>query len=301
METILEGIDNVIYYYDDILVFSNNEADHEQHLERVTKKLKDARLKLNASKCVLRQKEIEFLGFRIGKEGVRPDPGKVEAIQQMAEPTNVAELRRVLGMINFLGRHLQNLSTILQPMTELLEKDKAWFWGPAQKAAFENVKELVTTAPTLAYYDVNKRTVVSADASAYGIGGVLLQESDGQLKPVAYCSRTLSQTERRYAQIEKETLAAVWTCERFHRYLAGLDSFTLETDHKPLVPLINSKDISETPLRCQRMLMRLMRFSVRATYTPGKNMHVADTLSRCALEAGGDDNVNEEVTGMSTV
>nr|KAG5701917.1 hypothetical protein BaRGS_014982 [Batillaria attramentaria] len=296
METILEVIDNVICYYDDILVFSNNEADHEQHLERVTKKLKDARLKLNASKCVLRQKEIEFLGFRIGKEGVRPDPGKVEAIQQMAEPTNVAELRRVLGMINFLGRHLQNLSTILQPMTELLEKDKAWFWGPAQKAAFENVKELVTTAPTLAYYDVNKKTVVSADASAYGIGGVLLQESDGQLKPVAYCSRTLSQTERRYAQIEKETLAAVWTCERFQRYLAGLDSFTLETDHKPLVPLINSKDISETPLRCQRMLMRLMRFSVRATYTPGKNMHVADTLSRCPLEAGGDDNVDEEVT-----
>lgn len=94
-------------------------------------------------------------------------------------------------------------------MSELLEKEKAWTWGPTQKTAFHSVKELVSTAPTLSYYDVTKRTVVSADSSACGIGGVLLQEHGGTLKPVKFCSRTLTPTEKRYAQIEKECLAGV--------------------------------------------------------------------------------------------
>ena len=139
--------------------------------------------------------------------------------------------------------------------------------------------------------------MVSSDASSYGIGGVLLQQQeDGSWRSVAYCSRTLSATERRYAQIEKECLAAVWSCERFDRYLIGLPSFVLETDHKPLVPLINTRDLSDTPLRCQRMLMRLARFNVQAQFTHGRNMFVADTLSRQPItECKATDSLQTEI------
>ena len=304
VEEILQDEENAAEWIDDILVFSDNEEEHKVHLESVMKKLRDAGLKLSRDKCEFFKSEIRFLGFIIGKDGIRIDPAKTEAISEMAEPADEGELRRFMGMVNFLGRHIPNLSTVMRPLTMLLEKETAWVWGPEQAKSFKEVKELVTTAPTLKFYDPSRPTIVSADASSYGMGGVLLQEQeDGTLKAVAYCSRTLTPTEKRYAQIEKECLAAVWCCERFDRYLVGLPSFTIETDHKPLVPLINTKDLSETPLRCQRLLMRLARFNATAKYVMGKDMFVADHLSRSPLKRtdceGQTPNVNERVNAVS--
>ena len=286
----------MVCYFDDLLCYSKSPEDHEKLLELVHKRLKGASLQLNTAKCEYKKSEITFLDHIVSAEGCRPDPMKIEAIQGLPEPSDVSALRRYLGVVNYLGKYLPHLSTILRPLNELLSTDTAWMWGPPQRTAFNKVKELLIKPPVLAYFDSKKPTVVEADSSSYGLGGCLLQEHEEGLRPVAFCSRSLSNTEQRYAQIEKECLASVWACEHFDRYLMRLDSFTLYSDHKPLIPLINSKDLSETPFRCQRMLIRLLRYKPVAIHQPGKMMVTSDTLSRspaaCSQETS---NLHEDV------
>ena len=188
-----------------------------------------------------------------------------------------------------MGRYVEGLSDKLRPLNELLRKDNEWVWGPQQESAFKDIKCAIANATTLAFYDPNKPVNISADASSYGIGGVITQEG----RQIAFTSRTLAPAETRYAQIEKELLAIIWTCEKFDRYLVGLEKFEVITDLKPLVPIINSKDLDLAPLRCQRMLFRLRRFNLTVRHEPGKNLVIADLLSRKPLSAAASETAED--------
>ena len=190
--------------------------------------------------------------------GIRPDPIKVIAIEKVPAPRNVGEVRRFLGMVNQLSKFSPNLADLTQPLRELPIKNNEWVWGEPQRQAFQQVKDALVSSPVLALFDPNHETVVSADASSYGLGAVLLQrQPSGELKPVAYISRSMSPTEQRYAQIEKEALAFTWACERLSDYLLGM-KFHIHTDHKPLVPLFSTKHLEELPIRVQRFRLRMM-------------------------------------------
>ncbi|UYV69009.1 K02A2.6-like [Cordylochernes scorpioides] len=291
MSIILQGMDGVMCYLDDILIFASDSKTHDRILRLVLRKLKEAKVTLNKAKCVFGVPRINFLGHILDEDGIRPDPAKIEAVAKMPAPTDVHGVRRFIGMVNHLGRFVENLSEIVAPLNQLLVKGQDFVWDCSQERAFRKLKELLTTQPILAAYDVRKPTMVSSDASSYGLGAVLKQEGkNGIWRPVAYSSRTMTPTEKRYAQIEKEALAITWACERFQDFLLG-KRFRIETDHKPLIPLFSTKELSSLTPRLQRFRMRMMRFGFEIVHIPGKELLDADALSRQPLltTEGGED------------
>ena len=192
---------------DHILVFGCNKAEHDARLLAVLEHIKAAGATLSAQECEFGKTSITFLGHKIDHKGIQADLGKTQAIRDMKAPSTVSELRRSLGMVSQLGKFTPHLAHPTQPLRGLLSKDTAWVWGPDQRDVFTRVKEELSKPTTLALYDSKAPTRLSADASSHGLGAVLLQQTDGKWRPVAYASQSMTDTERHYAQIEKEAIA----------------------------------------------------------------------------------------------
>ena len=190
-------------------------------------------------------------------------------------------------MVNQLSKFIPNCANLLHPLTVLLSKKNVWTWGPSQEEAYTTLKDKLSKLTTLTLYNPTANIKFSADASSYGLGAVLLQETNNEWQPVAYGSRTMTETERRYAQIEKEALSLTWAAEKFSMYLLGR-SFHMETDHKPLVPLLSTKSLDTLPPQVLRFRLRLMRYDFTIAYTPGKHLCIPDTLSRAPIPSSDD-------------
>ncbi|KAL7824648.1 hypothetical protein SRHO_G00344920 [Serrasalmus rhombeus] len=282
MDSMLCGMPGTVCYMDDVVVFGENEEQLEQRLRQVFQRFKNRGLTLNRDKCIFGLQQIEILGHVITAEGIKPDSRKVEAICKAPRPENIQLLRSFLGTCGFLMKFIPNYANLSEPLRKLTRKGQAWEWTSETERSFQAMKEALVSEPCLAYFKLDAPTVVISDASPVGLGAVLLQtQSDGQNKPIAYASRSLTPTECRYSQIEHEALGCVWAVEHFRTYLWG-SKFTLQTDHKPLIYMFNSRKATLSPPRIQRLGLRLQPYDYKIEHIVGKS-NVADSLSRLPL------------------
>ena len=206
---------------DDALILEKDVQEYDARLEQVLQQIQAAGATLNQEKCQFHKSSIKLLGHLADATGIPPDADKMSVIANLPTPQNISDLRCLMGMINQLGKFSSNLAELTQPLRELISKKNEWMWGEAQDEAFAKVKSELTKPTVLALYDVSTNLKVSADASLYGLGAVLLQQNNSCWQPVAFTSRVMSDTERRYAQVEKEALAMTWACEKFSSYILG--------------------------------------------------------------------------------
>ena len=292
MDQMIEGIDGAVAIMDDILIAGPNVEVHDRILKQVIDRATNYNLKLNLQKCKIRQSSVQYVGHILSEDGLSPDPVKVEAVRSMPAPTDKESVRCFVGFITCLSKFIPRLSEELAPLRELLKSDVVYQWQPAQARAFERLKELCCHLPVLAYFDVNKPVEIHCDASRSGLGAVLVQED----RPIAYSSRALTETETRYAQIEKEMLSIVHAYKKFHCYIFG-KTVTVYNDHKPL-EIIAKKPLLSAPMRLQSMLLRLQWYDLNIRYRKGEDMQLPDTLSRAYLPDTGSEIDNLEHISM---
>ena len=209
------------------------EVDHDRHLKGLLERCRKKGMNLNPEKFRFRVPEVAYVGHKLSGIGLRPGPQKVSAIRRMETPSDKAALQWFLGMINYPAKFVPHLSDLGQPLRQLLQKDNKWVWLHEQDKAVAKIKDPITTAPTLKYFNETKEVIVHTDASSTGLGAVILQEG----QPVAYTSRALTKT-KSYSQIEKELLGVLFSLEHLDHYVYGR-KVTVHSDHKPLEIIAN--------------------------------------------------------------
>ena len=261
-----------IVFVDDILVFSKSAAEHKQHLEIVLSELRKHKLLLEPSKCVWAQTELPYLGHIIGRDGIKPDPKKVQTVVDWPTPTCLREVLQFLGLTNFSIKFIQGYANLTRPLTDLSKKAIVFDWTSSCEIAFKALKHALTSAPVLAFPDPDKLFELVCDASGFGLGAVLLQEG----RPLGYYSREMTAAERNYVVNEQELLATVEALRIFRCYLLSGKQFNLVADNRPNTFLQTQPILSRRQARWSEYLQR---FHFNWVHRTGRH-NVADSLSR---------------------
>ena len=282
----LAGIPNTCKIVDDVLAYDVQYADHLRHVIRILERCDAAGITLNPSKLIFAEPSVSYCGYDVNSTGYTADQRKVKAIAEFPTPANITDLRSFLGLVNQLGAFSSDTATAAEPLRDLLRPQHTWAWTETHTLAFEAVKKTLTSPPVLAFFDPSLPTALQTDASRLnGLGYALLQRHQEQWRLVQCGSRFLSDTESRYAAIELELLAVTWAVRKCHLFLAGLPSFDILTDHRPLIPILNQKSLPEIDNpRLQRLRMKLLAYSFNATWQSGKTHCIPDALSRAPVD-----------------
>ena len=285
MDQILDGIPGTFLYLDDCLLTADTDDELLRRLDQVLTRLGENGVRLRRSKCEFNVREVTYLGWKLSATELKPLSDKTEAVRQAPEPRNVQELRSLIGSVSYYQRLLPNLATVLAPLYALLKKDARWQWTSQCAEAVALVKEMLTSSPVLLRYDPGLPLRLVTDASATGVGAALLMVTpDGLERPVQYASRTLTPTERKYAQVEKEAAAVSFGVRRFHQFLYGRE-FTLVVDNRALSRILSpDRDLPGlAAARMQRYALQLAAYQYKVELRRTEDMRVADVLSRLSL------------------
>lgn len=267
---------SVFVYLDDIIIVSQSFDSHLATLSKVLERLHVAGLTVNFEKCKFCRPELKYLGFVVNKQGLRPDPEKVQAILDIPTPKSPSEIRRFAGTASWFRRFVPNFATVIAPLTELTKRNVSWNWSPECEKSFKLIKECLVTAPILHCPDFNRKFSLQTDASAYGCGAVLSQHFDDGEKVICFLSRSFTSQERKYSSVERECLAVIWAVEKLRHYLEGVE-FEVVTDCHSLLWLNRLRD----PLgRLARWALRLQPYTFKLIHRKGKDNIVPDMLSR---------------------
>ena len=275
MDDIVAQCPGVLAIHDNIFIYGKDDKDHDANLLNLFSVAQKEGLVFNSTKCVIKQYSVTFFGGVFSAKGYSPDPGKIKGITDMPAPQTKQELQSFLGAVNYLQTFMPHLSHHTEPLRVLLKKENTFAWDQNANDSFQKIKGLLENSllRPLKYYKWNKLVTLQCDASLEGLVACIIQDG----KPMAFTSKSLTDTETRYMNIERELLVVVFGWEKFHPYLYGR-SFVVESDHK-LLEMICLKNLISAPVHLQRMLLWLQQYNMVIMYQPGKEMLLADTLS----------------------
>ena len=297
----LHGVPRQACLLDDIIVTGRDDDEHLDNVESILGHLSDHGLRVNPTKCTFFADAVEYCGHIVSRHGLRKTDDKIKAINEAPAPQNMSQLRSFLGMVCYYQRFLKDCSTTLHPLNRLLRKGQSWHWTADCAAAFKTIKAAIASDQVLMHFDPDLPVQLATDASPYGLGAVLSHVlPDGTERPIAFASRSLTETEKRYAQIDKDI---VWGVRKFHTYLFGR-SFVLLTDHEPLTAILSpSKGLPAlTTARLQRYAIFLASMSYEIKYRKSGDHGNADGLSRLPLPHTQEESLDwAEVFNMAQI
>ena len=284
---------------DDILIGGRNMTEHNKTLSAVLQRAEDFGITFNREKCEFGVDEIDFYGYRFTKNGLKPTIEKVKAVRDSKRPETKEAVKSFLGMVGYLSKFIDRYSSITAPLRKLTERKVKFEWGPEEEAAFNKLKDSITNEKTMIYFNPKRLIVVRVEASYHdGLSAGLFQKNGNGLQPVHYISRTMTDTEKRYSQTEKDALAIRWAKNRFKMYLQGAPRFKIITAHKPLLPMFN-KATAKLPPRIEKWVMDMQDVDFELVYEPGKDeADPMDYLSRHPLPITGTDSTEKVVKSI---